>query len=82
MKMESKQQKTENLMRDEGRYARSKINRNIAWQNWSLMYTNIGSNENISFPKSTKKSRTFEKNRSENKKKAQNLALKRTALSR
>ena len=45
MKLEWKQQKTENLMRDKKRYTRSKFNRDIALQDWSLMYKIIGANE-------------------------------------
>ena len=45
MKLEWKQQKTEYLIRDKRRYTRSKFNRDIALQDWSLMYKNIGANE-------------------------------------
>ena len=73
LKLESKQQKTEYLMRDKRRYTRSKFNRDIALKDWSLMYKKIGANEffhkifeifqdvlNIHAP--------LKKNRSENKK--------------
>ena len=45
LKLEWKQQKTEYLMRDKRGYTRSKFNRDIALQDWSLMYKNIGANE-------------------------------------
>ena len=45
MKLEWKQQKTEYLMRDKKRYTRSKFNRDIALQDWSLTYKIIGANE-------------------------------------
>ena len=45
MKLEWKQQNTEYLMRDKKRYIRSKFNRDIALQDWSLMYKIIGANE-------------------------------------
>ena len=44
MKLEWKQQKTEYLLRDKMRYTRSKSNRDIALQDWSLMYKNTGAN--------------------------------------
>ena len=47
LKLEWKQQKTEYLMRDKKRYTRSKFNRDIALQDWSLMYKIIGGNETV-----------------------------------
>ena len=47
LKLEWKQQNTEYLMRDKKRYTRSKFNRDIALQDWSLMYKIIGANENV-----------------------------------
>ena len=44
LNLEWKQQKTEYLMRDKRRYTRSKFNRDIALQDWSLIYKNIGAN--------------------------------------
>ena len=45
MKLDWKQQNTEYLMRDKKRYIRSKFNRDIALQDWSLMYKIIGAND-------------------------------------
>ena len=47
LKLEWKRQNTEYLMRDKRRYTRSKFNRDIALQDWSLMYKNIGANEMV-----------------------------------
>ena len=45
MKLEWKRQNTEYLMRDKKRNIRSKFNRDIALQDWSLMYKIIGAND-------------------------------------
>ena len=45
LQLEWKQQKTEYLKRYKTRYTRSKFNRDIALQDWSLMYKIIGANE-------------------------------------
>ena len=70
-------------MRDKRRSTRSKCNRDIALQDWSLMYKNNEQMEFfinlLKFSKCMKFSCTFEKNRSENKKGAQKMAIKRTA---
>ena len=44
-KLEWKQQNTEDLMKDRKRYTRSKFNRDIALQDWLLMYKIKGANE-------------------------------------
>ena len=41
LKLEWKQQKTEYLMREKMRFTRSKFNRDIASEDWLLMYKNI-----------------------------------------
>ena len=45
MKLQWQHQKTEYLMQDQRRYTKSKFNRDIALQDWSLMYKSIGANE-------------------------------------
>ena len=71
-------------MRDKRRYTRSKLNRDIALQDWSLMYKNIGANEVFHkfieiFQNVLYIHAPLEKYRSENKKGAQKMAIKRTA---